>query len=112
MASSKELPAAHPSISILQMVRSLRARWPWLVLALTFIPAVWHVLDFDEDVDPEFPAVVRPTFSTVPPAAYRLAEPGDTLDRIMIYMSAAGVVLASAGLFLRRGAGHWPAGLA
>ena len=62
------------------------------------IPAVWHVVDFEEDVDPEFPTVVRPTFSRVPPSAYRLAEPGDTLDRIMIYMSAAGVVLAAAGL--------------
>ena len=69
------------------------------------IPAVWHVLDFEEDVDAEFPTVVRPTFSRVPPSAYRLAEPGDTLDRIMIYLSAAGVVLATAGLVLHRGRG-------
>jgi len=99
------------------MKRSLRAQgirghWPWLILALTVIPAVWHVLDFDEDVDAEFPTVVRPTFSRVPPSAYRLAEPGDTLDRIMIYMSAASVVLATSGLLIHRGEGLWPAGLA
>jgi hypothetical protein len=86
--------------------------WPWIVLALTVIPAVWHVVDFDEDLDPEFPQVVRPTFSIVPPAAYRLAEPGDTLDRIHLYMTAAGVVLAVAGVLLARGGGLWPAALA
>ena len=42
---------------------SLRRLWPWLVLVLAVIPAVWHVVDFEEDVDPEFPQVVRPTFS-------------------------------------------------
>src|SRR6266550_2706582 len=61
--------------------KGLRRHWAWLVLALTAIPAVWHVVDFEEDLDPEFPKVVRPTFSVVPPSAYRLAEPGDTLDR-------------------------------
>jgi predicted protein tyrosine phosphatase len=87
----------------------LRRFWPWVVLALTVIPAVWHVVDFDEDIDPEFPTVTRPAFSRVPPAAYRLAEPGDTLDRIMIYFSAAGLVLSGAGLVLSRGGGLWPA---
>jgi hypothetical protein len=76
------------------------------------IPAVWHVLDFDEDIDTEFPRVVRPAFSRVPPSAYRLAEPGDTLDRIMIYMSAAGVVLATGGLLISRSGALWPAALA
>ena len=38
----------------------LRRFWPWLVLGLTVIPAVWHVVDFDEDIDVEFPAVARP----------------------------------------------------
>ena len=90
----------------------LRKAWPWLVLALMVIPAVWHVADFEEDVDAEFPTVVRPTLSRVPPSAYRLAEPGDTLDRIMIYMSAASVVLAASGLLLHRGGGLWHAGLA
>jgi predicted protein tyrosine phosphatase len=56
--------------------------------------------------------VVRPTFSRVPPAAYRLAEPGDTLDRIMIYFSAASVVLTAAGLLVHRGQALWPAGFA
>src|SRR5262249_61287296 len=45
-------------------------------------------------------------------AAYRLAEPGDTLDRIMIYVSALAVVLALAGLLLNRGRALWPAALA
>jgi hypothetical protein len=92
--------------------RVLRRQWPWLVLASLLIPAVWHVVDFEDDIDPEFPRVERPTFSRVPPSAYRLAEPGDTLDRIEIYISAAGVVLAAGGLAVARGRGFWPAGLA
>ncbi len=92
--------------------RLLRRFWPWLVLLLTLIPAVWHVVDFDEDLDVEFPNVIRPTFSRVPAAAYRLAEPGDTLDRIMIYFSAAGLVMAASGLALSRGGGCWPAAIA
>ncbi|HKI18345.1 MAG TPA: protein tyrosine phosphatase, partial [Isosphaeraceae bacterium] len=90
----------------------LRRQWPWLVLALLLIPAVWHVVDFEEDIDPEFPKVARPTFSRVPPSAYRLAEPGDTLDRIVLYFAAASVVLSSAGLVLNRGGALWPAGSA
>ena len=82
------------------------------MLALAVIPAVWHVVDFEEDIDPEFPKVVRPTFNVVPPAAYRLAEPGDTLDRIQLYLAAASVVLASGGVILTRGDGLWPAALA
>jgi predicted protein tyrosine phosphatase len=89
----------------------LRRFWPWLMLALTVIPAVWHVVDFDEDIDVEFPSVIRPTFSRVPAAAYRLAEPGDTLDRIMIYFSAAGLVLSGTGLLLSRGGGLWAVSL-
>ncbi len=89
-----------------------RKFWPWLVLALTVVPAVWHVLDFDEDVDPEFPSVERLTFSRFPAAAYRLAEPGDTLDRIMIYVSALSVVSAAAGLIVSRPKALWPAALA
>jgi protein tyrosine phosphatase (PTP) superfamily phosphohydrolase (DUF442 family) len=89
-----------------------RRLWPWLVLALTVVPAVWHVVDFDEDVDPEFPRVVRLTFSRVPASAYRLAEPGDTLDRSMIYLSAASVVVAAAGLVVNRGRALWPIALA
>src|SRR5262249_4651913 len=87
----------------------LRRFWPWVLLAVSVIPAVWHVVDFEEDLDVEFPQVIRPTFSRVPPSAYRLAEPGDTLDRIMIYFSAAGLVLSGTGLVLSRGGGLWPA---
>ncbi len=79
----------------------LRRRWPWLVLAVLMIPAAWHVLDFDEDIDPEFPQVERPVFSAVPPAAYRLAEPGDTLDRVEIYLASASALLAAGGLVSR-----------
>jgi predicted protein tyrosine phosphatase len=85
--------------------------WPWLALVLAFATAVWHNIDFPEDVDPEFPAVVRPTFNRRPPPAYRLAEPGDTLDRIAIYTSALALVLSLVGLSVRRG-GLWPAAVA
>lgn len=85
----------------------LQTSWPWLLLASLLIPAVWHVVDFDEDIDPEFPRVERPTFNPLPPLAYRLAEPGDTLDRIMIYMSALGVAMAGVGMVAGRARGHW-----
>jgi protein tyrosine phosphatase (PTP) superfamily phosphohydrolase (DUF442 family) len=84
---------------------------PWLILAMAVWPAFWHVLDFPEDRDDEFPAVVRPTFSHRPPPAYRLAEPGDTIDRIAIYTSSLDIVLAVTGLAIaarRRQPGLWP----
>src|SRR3954447_22516068 len=84
--------------------------WPWLVLLLAAVPAVWHVVDFPDDVDGEFPRVVRPTFSRRPPPAYRLAEPGDTIDRVAIYVSAAAIVVSLAGwLGARRKPSLWPA---
>jgi hypothetical protein len=91
----------------------LRSAWPWLVLALTVVPAVWHVVDYPDDVDGEVPGVERPTFNRFPPAAYRLAEPGDTIDRVAIYMGGVFVVLSAIGL-LRSGGqvGLWPASLA
>jgi len=85
--------------------------WPWAVLALAVAPAAWHVLDFEDDIDPEYPAVARPTFSRRPPAAYRLAEPGDTIDRIALYLAAGAVVLAATGWATRSrhgGADLWP----
>src|SRR5689334_17226329 len=91
--------------------RRLARLWPWAVLAATVVPAVWHAVDFPDDRDPEFPAVARPTFSRRPPPAYRLAEPGDTIDRVGLYASAAGVVQAAWGCVRRRGAGPWPAAL-
>jgi hypothetical protein len=84
--------------------------WPWFALLVALAMAVWHDVDFPEDVDPEFPQVVRPTFNHRPPPAYRLAEPGDTLDRIAIYLSTAGVVFAVTGLSLNR-RGLWQAAL-
>src|SRR5262249_20904577 len=79
-----------------------RRRWmrrygPWLVLALAVVPAVWRAVEFPTDIDPEFPTVLRPTFSPLPPPAYRFAEPGDTIDRVAICAAAVGVVLAFAG---------------
>jgi hypothetical protein len=86
---------------------------PWLILALAVVPAVWHVVDFEQDADGEYPTVERPTFNRYPPAVYRLAEPGDTIDRMAIYLSAGGVVLTAAGWWLGRGQGGlWPAALA
>jgi hypothetical protein len=71
--------------------------WPWLVLALTVIPAFWYVLDFENDIDPELPGVIRPTFSPYPPAAYRFAEACDTIDHAAVYVSSAALVLAAWG---------------
>ena len=34
----------------------LRILWPWLVLALAMVPAIWYVLDYESDIDPDFPA--------------------------------------------------------
>ncbi|MBX6311930.1 MAG: protein tyrosine phosphatase [Isosphaeraceae bacterium] len=89
--------------------------WPWVALLLVLVPAVWHVVDFPEDIDEEFPKVVRPTFCRRPPPAYRLAEPGDTIDRVAIYLAAGAVVLAAIGWgrsrTLGRGSGLWPTAL-
>jgi len=94
----------------------IRSAWPWLILALVAGLAAWHVLDFSEAPDPEFPLLVRPHFNRRPPAAYRLAEPGDTLDRIGLYASAGVVALAASAIALRfrsyLGLGLWPAALA
>ncbi len=87
--------------------------WPWLVLFLAVVPAIWHVVDFPDDIDPEFPRVARPTMSRRPPPAYRLAEPGDTIDRVAIYFSSAAVMLSIAGCVLeRKNLGLWPGMLA
>ncbi len=98
------------------ILRRAARSWPWLLLALAVVPAVWHVVDFESDTDPEYPRVERQTFSRFPPAAYRLAEPGDTIDRIALYLSAAAVGLSLGGWVLtrirRRPAALWPAATA
>jgi protein tyrosine phosphatase (PTP) superfamily phosphohydrolase (DUF442 family) len=93
-----------------------RPAWPWLFLGAVAGLAAWHVLDFGGAVDPEFPRVVRPFFNRYPPAAYRLAEPGDTLDRIGLYASAAVAAMAASAILARHRAGvelaGWPSALA
>lgn len=72
-----------------------RRGWPWTLLALIAGMAAWYYFDFEDDVDPEFPKVVRPTFGHRPSPAYRLAEPGDTLDRVGIYLTAGAIVVSA-----------------
>lgn len=88
------------------------ATWPWLVLLTAALPAIWYVVDHESDLDGEYPTVVRPTFNRFPPAAYRVAEPGDTLDRLALYAAATATVIAAIGghrQFRATGrAGFWP----
>src|SRR3974377_1796632 len=72
--------------------------WPWLVLALATLPSFWYVLDFESDIDPEFPRVVRPTFNAYPPPAYRFADAGHTIDPVPVYVPSAAIVLSGWGL--------------
>ena len=74
--------------------RRIREAWPWLVLGAVAGVGVWHVLDFSEAAELDFPRVVRPFFNPLPPAAYRLAEPGDTLDRLGLYLASASSAIA------------------
>jgi hypothetical protein len=98
------------------MVRKFIARaWAWAVLASIGALALWQLTSFERETDSEYPAVVRPTFSSHPPAAYRLAEPGDTLDKAALYVAAAGMVVCGLGYIttVRAGkSGLWPAGFA
>ena len=91
---------------------SLARLWPWLVLAITTIPSVWYVLDYEDDVDPELPTVVRPTFNRYPPAAYRFAEAGDTIDHAAVYVASAALVLAAWGWFRNARSRGWAAATA
>ncbi len=101
--------------------RIWHAHWHWLALLALVGVAVWHAVDFADTPDADFPKVIRPHFNTHPPAAYRLAEPGDTLDRIGLYLASASLVLSLAALGRigsRRRAGDddgwnlWPTALA
>ena len=77
--------------------------WPWAVLALVSFAAWATFVSFESELDGEHPSVLRPTFSARPPATYRLAEPGDTLDKFCLYLGAAGIALASLGAWRGRG---------
>jgi protein tyrosine phosphatase (PTP) superfamily phosphohydrolase (DUF442 family) len=91
---------------------TLRRLRPWIILAMAVWPAFWHTLDFPDDIDPEYPRVERPNFSRRPPPAYRLAEPGDTIDRVAIYTSSVAIILAATGLAAGRSRpGLWPTAL-
>lgn len=91
---------------------TLRDLGPWLILALIAGLATWHAVDFPDDLDGEYPAVRRPTFSRRPPPAYRLAEPGDTIDRVAIYTASVAIVVAATGLVARRRRpGLWPSAM-
>lgn len=74
-------------------------RWlPWLVFA-AFVPlAVGPLVVYPGEKDVEYPAIERPVFNHFPPKAYRLAEPGDTLDKAAMYIAAFGLLLAARGL--------------
>ncbi len=85
--------------------------WPWLVLALCTLPAIWYAVNFEDDIDPEFPAVVRPTFSKFPAPAYRFADAGDTIDHIAVYVASAAIVVAGWGVYRSRGDRLWLAAL-
>ena len=71
---------------------------------------MWYVLDFENDIDPELPLVVRPTFSPYPPAAYRFAEACDTIDHVAVYVSSAALVLAAWGWFRNLREPFWAGG--
>jgi len=86
--------------------------WPWLVIALAILPSIWWISTYEHDIDPEYPRVVRPTFNTYPPAAYRLADAGDTIDHIAVYVSSAALVLAGWAYFRNSRDWTWGAALA
>jgi protein tyrosine phosphatase (PTP) superfamily phosphohydrolase (DUF442 family) len=88
-----------PTMSERRLFRKLARFWPWLVLVLAVCPSIWWITTYEHDVDPEFPWVVRPTFSRYPPATYRLADAGDTIDHIAVYVASAALVVAGWGWF-------------
>ena len=75
-------------------------------------PAIWHVAVFPNEADSEFPEVERPTFNRYPPPAYRLAEPGDTIDRIQIYLASLAIAFCATGLIRASNRRPWLAALA
>jgi protein tyrosine phosphatase (PTP) superfamily phosphohydrolase (DUF442 family) len=86
--------------------------WPWLLLGLAVLPAVWWIRTYENDIDPEFPWVVRPTFNQYPPATYRLADAGDTIDHIAVYVASSALVVAGWGWFRNPRKRGWAAAFA
>ncbi len=101
-----EMASTRPRPSFLALA------WPWIVLLVSTVPAIWHFVDFPSDIDEEYPKVIRPTFNVRPPSAYRLAEPGDTIDRVALYASAAILSVAALGWIVGRQAAMWPSVIA
>jgi hypothetical protein len=97
--------------------RSFQLAAPWLILLSTLGVAAWHVVDFSEAGEVEFPRVPRPFFNRYPPAAYRLAEPGDTLDRVGLYLATGALACSVVAVASRLRSGReslsfWPSALA
>ena len=105
------LPSSEPQPAALQN-RWLQRFWPWLILFCLLITAVWEYRVFDRGFDSEYPTLVRNTYNPLPPAVYRLAEPGDTLDRAALYAAAAGFVASLNGWWMswkkNRSSALWP----
>jgi hypothetical protein len=99
-------------MSKLSIKHGVARAWPWILLLSATLPSFWYVLVYPDDVDAEFPRVIRPTFSAYPPAAYRWAEPGDTTDHIAVYTASAAVVLCVWGMLRGRARAGWIAALA
>jgi len=79
-------------------IARITAAGPWLFLSLVGLIALGYLVYFPDGADGDFPEIDRPTFSAYPPPAYRLAEPGDTLDRVGVYLSALAIGLGWIGL--------------
>lgn len=75
-----------------RFVRTADGAFAAIVLSLfVAVVAIWHAYDYSHDFDPEYPGLQRDHFSPYAPFAYRIAEPGDTLDLIALYLSALGI---------------------
>ena len=116
-SSSTTTPESPPSPDLVPPLAPLPARllvgpWHWLVLVCLGAVAVWQYLAFDGGTDYEYPKVARSTYNPHPPAVYRLAEPGDTLDRAALYAAACGFVASLCGWFFsvrrNRQSALWP----
>lgn len=90
--------------------RGLLRHWPWLGILGVLAAAIGLGYHFPDDLDREYPSVARPTFSPHPPMAYRWAEPGESIDRLSLYLASIGVGGTILGYLRCRRLGH-PIGL-